>query len=301
MNPLQLPLLFNAVFCEPIALEVTTFNAIAAFLLPRMTGSVSSADIGELMAAEKPHTFGHRRAGLAAPREDKLGAVDSRYFNTLNGREDVAVIPANGVMAKGAGFLQEACMGMVSHDRIAHALNQAMADPKVKKIVFDWNSPGGQVVGTPELGAAIKQAGQTKQTYAFVDNMMASAAVYAGIQANETYLTPSARIGSIGTILGIMDDTVRMKAAGLSITTFSSGKHKAMGSFGQELTNEDRAYLQSIVDTANEQFVAAVRAARPDVADEVVTDAKVYTGRQAVGLGLVDGLVNSWEEFVALI
>ena len=301
MNPLQLPLLFNAVFCEPIALEATTFNAIAAFLLPRMSGQVSSADLSELMAAEKPHTFGHRRAGLAMPREDKNGQVDGRYYNTLKGREDVAVIPANGVMAKGAGFLQEACMGMVSHDRIAHAVSQAMAEPTVKKIVMDWNSPGGQVVGTPELGAMIKEAGRVKPTYAFVDNMMASAAVYAGIQANETYITPSARIGSIGTILGILDDSMRMKMAGLSINTFSAGKHKAMGASGRELTKDDRDYLQSIVDTANEQFVASVKSARPDVAEEVVTDAKVYTGRQAVSLGLVDGLVNSWEEFVSLI
>lgn len=301
MNPLQLPLLFQAVFCEPIALELSTYNAIAAMLIPRMSGKVSAADLGDLMAADKPHTFGHRRAGMAAPRLNQDGSSDGRYYNTLTGREDVAIIPVNGVMAKGAGMLQELCMGMVSHDRIAHATSQAMAAKEVKKIAFDWNSPGGQVVGTPELAAIIAMAGQVKPTYAFVDNMMASAAVYAGIQARETYITPSARIGSIGTVMGILDDSMRMKMEGLEISTFSAGKHKAIGASGRSLTEDDRKYLQSIVDNANAGFVAAVRAARPDVADEVLTDAKVYTGKQAVGLGLVDGLVNSWDEFISLI
>lgn len=301
MSPLQLPLLFNAVFCEPIALEITTFHAIAAFLLPRMSGQVSAADLGDLMAADKPHTFGHRRAGMATPRLNQDGSVDGRYYNTLVGREDVAIIPACGVMAKGAGIFQEVCYGMVSHDRISHATSQALAAPAVKKIAFDWNSPGGQVVGTPELASIIKMAGQVKPTYAFVDNMMASAAVYAGIQANETYITPSARIGSIGTIMGILDDSMRMKMAGLEMHTFSAGKHKALGSSGRVLTDDDRAYLQSIVNHANAGFVQAVQDARPGVAKEVLTDAKVYTGKQAVGLGLVDGLVNSWDEFVSLL
>lgn len=301
MNPLQLPLLFQAVFCEPLALEPSHFHSIAGVLLPRMSGKASAADLGELMAADKPHKFGHQRSGLAMGRMQADGSRDGRYYNTLEGREDVAIIPFNGVMAKNAGFLQEACMGMVSHDRIAHAVCQAMAAPEIKTLVFDVNSPGGQVVGTPELAALIKVAGETKQTYAFVDYMMASAAVYAGIQANETYITPSAKIGSIGTILGILDDSVRMQMEGLKLEVFAAGTHKALGSPGRPLSDADRKYLQSIVDEANAGFLVAVKDARPGVAKEVLTEAKVYTGAQAAKLGLVDGLVSGWDEFISLI
>lgn len=301
MNPIQLPLLFQAVFCEPLALEAGHFHSIAGFLLPRMSGKSSAADLGELMAAEKPHTFGHRRAGLAMSRQNQDGSLDGRYYNTISGRNDVAVIPFNGVMAKNAGFLQEACMGMVSHDRIAYAVSQALAEKEIKTLVFDVNSPGGQVVGTPELASLIQSAGQVKQTYAFVDYMMASAAVYAGIQANETYITPSAKIGSIGTILGVLDDSMRMKMEGLNLEVFSAGKHKALGQSGRSLSDDDRKYLQSIVDEANAGFTAAVKTARPGVAKEALTDAKVYTGIQAVKLGLVDGVVSGWEEFISLI
>lgn len=307
MNALQLPLLFQAVFCEPIALEASHYFSVASFLLPRMTGKLSPADLSQNVdlsaaAADKPHKFGHQRSGLAMPKHGKDGKIeDARYYNTLEGRADVAVIPWSGIMAKGAGFFQEFCFGMVSHDRLAHAARQAVANLEVKTIVYDIRSPGGTVVGTPELGAVVRESGRAKQTYAFVDDMMASAAVYAGIQAREVYLTPSARIGSIGTIMGILDDSLRMKMEGLNLEVFFAGKHKALGSSGRALTDDDRAYLQSIVDHANQGFVAAVKQARPKVAAEVLTDAKVYTGAQAVQLGLADGLVSDWDEFIGLI
>lgn len=306
MNALQLPLLFQTVFCEPIALEAGHYFTVASFLLPRMTGKASAADLTsatELSAAvaDKPHKWGHVRSGLAMPRAKADGSVDTRYFNTLEGRADVAVIPWSGIMAKGAGILQEFCMGMVSHDRLAFAIRQAIADPSVTAIIYDIRSPGGTVVGTPELAALVRESSRRKQTYAFVDDMMASAAVYAGIQVREVYLTPSARIGSIGTIMGILDDSLRMKMEGLNLEVFFAGKHKALGSSGRALTDDDRAYLQSIVDTANKGFVSAVKQARPSVAAEVLTDAKVYTGAQAVQLGLADGLVADWDEFIGLL
>lgn len=306
MNALQLPLLFQAVFCEPVALEVGHYHSIASFLLPRMTGQASAADLaalGDVSAAmaDKPHKFGHQRSGLASPRYRNDGSLDTRYYNTLEGRPEVAVIPWRGVMAKGAGFLQEACMGMVSHDRLSHAIHQALADKEITSIVYDISSPGGSVVGTPELAALVKRSSEMKQTTVFVDHMMASAAVYAGSQAAEIYITPSAKIGSIGTILGILDDSVRMQMEGLKLELFTAGKFKGAGSSGRALSEADRAYFQSIVDDANDGFVAAVKQARPGVAKEVLTDAKVYTGTQAAKHGLVDGVVSGWEEFVGLV
>lgn len=306
MNALQFPLLFQAVFCEPIALEMSHYHSIASFLLPRMTGRASAADLAaltEVSAAmgDKPHKFGHQRSGLASPRYRNDGSLDTRYFNTLEGRPDVAVIPWRGVMAKGAGFLQEACMGMVSHDRLTHAIHQALGDKEITSIIYDISSPGGSVVGTPELAALVKRSSEMKQTSAFVDHMMTSAAVYAGIQAAEIYITPSAKIGSVGTILGILDDSVRMQMEGLKLELFTAGKYKGAGSSGRALSDADRAYFQSIVDEANAGFVAAVKSARPDVEKEVLTDAKVYTGTQAAKLGLVDGVVSGWEEFVGLL
>lgn len=301
MNAIQLPLLFQAAFCEPVALELSTYYNVAAFLLPRMTGKASATDLGEALAADKPHKYGHRRSSFAAPMANRDGSVDGRYYNTLEGRSDVAVIPWNGMMVKSAGFLQEMCGGAVSHERLAHAIAQARAEKEITTVVFDINSPGGTVLGTPELCAVAAQLSREKMTYAFTDGVMASAAVYAGIQARETYLTPSAKIGSVGTILGVLDDSVRMQMEGLKLELFTAGKHKGLGSSGRSLSEDDRKYLQSIVEEANAGFIAAVKAARPGVAKEALTDAKVYTGHQATRVGLADGLVSSWEEFASLL
>lgn len=302
MNAIQLPLLFQAAFCEPVALELQTYYNLAAFLLPRMTGKASANDLGEALAADKPHKYGHRRSGFASPVYGDRGMViDGRYYNTLEGRADVAIIPWSGMMVKNAGFLQEACMGAVAHERLAYAMTQAMNDKEIKTVAYDIKSPGGTVRGTPELAALGAELSAKKMTYAFTDEMMASAAVYAGITARETYLTPSAAIGSIGTILGVLDDSVRMQMEGLKLELFTAGTHKGLGSPGRSLTKEDRDYLQSIVDEANAGFVARVKQSRPGVAKEALTSAKVYTGRQAVEVGLADGLVSSWEEFVSLL
>lgn len=301
MNALQLPLLFQAAFCEPVALEISTYYNLAAFLLPRMTGKASASDLGEALAADKPHKYGHRRSAMASPAVNRDGSVDGRYYNTLEGRSDVAIIPWSGMMIKSAGFFQEACMGAVSHERLAHAVAQAKADKEIQTVVFDINSPGGTVLGTQELAALVADLSKSKMTYAFTDGVMASAAVHAGIAVGEVYLTPTAKIGSIGTMLGILDDSVRMQMEGLKIELFTAGVHKGIGTSGRALTNEDRAYLQSTVDQANAPFVSRVKQSRPKVKAEALTHAKVYTGPQAVEIGLADGLVSSWEEFISLI
>lgn len=298
MNALQYPLIFHALYCEPIALEIGHFYSLHEFFMKRL-------EDGRLLeieaAADKPGKFGHARATLARPMIDAQGNVDGRYYFTVEGRQDVAVIPWNGVMAKNAGFLQEACMGMVSHDRIAYATKQAMNAPEIKQIVFDINSPGGQVAGTPELAALIRKAGESKATYAFTDYMMASAAVYAGIQAREVYLTPTAKIGSIGTIIGVLDNSEQMKKEGLKMEYFFAGKHKAMGAMGRGLTDEDRDYLQQRVDEANAGFVQAVKSARPMVSNSAIYEAKMHEGHDAIKQGLADGIVSGWEEFIDLI
>lgn len=297
MNAFQYPLLFQALYCEPIALEAGHFYSLHEFFMRRLEDGKPL----EVEAAEKPGRYGHSRATLARPMIDAQGNVDGRYYFTVEGRQDVAVIPWNGVMAKNAGILQEACMGMVSHDRIAYATRQAMAAPEIKSIVFDINSPGGQVAGTPELAALIRQAGQMKATYAFTDYMIGSAAVYAGVQAREVYLTPSAKIGSIGTIIGVLDNSEQMKKDGLKMEYFYAGKHKAMGGMGRSLTQDDRDYLQKRTDEANAAFVAAVMQARPGVSKVALTEARMHEGIDAIKQGLADGLVSSWEEFVSLL
>lgn len=281
-------------------------------LWPRITAG-KTADLVIEAAQAGPNdvkhagAFAHMRRQLAAPAMQSNGPfsaptiLDENYFWTIEGKPGVAVIPIKGMLMKGAGPFAESCMGVVNPDRITHALAQAMAAKDIKQIVLDVDSPGGRVTYIPELAEQVAAAAKKKTVRVFTDSMIASAATWTAAGASEILMTPSAQIGSIGTYLAFLNPTVAMQMQGYKMELFSQGTHKGIGLPGRDLTQADRDYLQAGVDKINAQFVAAVKAGRPGVSEEAVRDAKMYDGADAVQHGLADGIVASWEEFVALL
>lgn len=312
------PQIFRAFYGEPIALEEGMMLSIHGFLWPRFTGAVNDP-VFSTEAAQKDQPapasnrmgggMAHMRRQMAAPEMVSNGPyspptiVDPRYYWSADGRADVAVIPVNGMLTKGAGTFSEMCMGAVNPDRISHALGQAIAAREVKTIVFDGNSPGGRTAFMPELAAQIREAAQTrgKTLYWFSDEMTASAAMWLASQCNECIITPSAQLGSIGTYLAFLNPKIAMQTAGYTLEMFSQGTHKGIGLPGRDLSQADRAYLQAIVDKANAGFLADVKLGRPKASEEALRDAKVYDGPDAVKHGLADGLATSWDDFLSLL
>ena len=191
---------------------------------------------------------------------------------------------------------------MVNTDRLSFAFNQAHTDTATKAIVLDISSPGGQVNGSHEFASQVRAARDAGRIiYGFVDSVAASAAQNLAAQCTEVYLTSTARMGSIGTIMGFLDRSEEMAKIGIKAEIFAAGKHKAAGSLGKPLSDADRKYLQESVEASNRELVASIKAGRPGVSKEALTDAKVYTGAEAVRQGLADGLVSGWEEFIELI
>jgi len=312
------PEIFQRFYFEPLAMEEGAMFACHQFLYPRLTGKINDP-VFESEAAQRNEappasnrlggTMAHMRRQMAAPEMQSSGPfsppviVDARYYWSAEGRSDTAVIPVVGMLSKGAGPFAESCMGALNPDRIAYALDQAMAAKEVKNIVLDVNSPGGRVTYIPELAAKIKEAADTrgKTLYAFSDQTIASAATWIASQANEVIITTSAAVGSIGTYLAFLNPKVAMQMQGYSLELFSKGTHKALGMPGRDLTQADREYLQAGVDKVNAQFVEAVKTARPKASEESLRDAKMYDGKDAVKHGLADGIVGNWEEFLALL
>jgi signal peptide peptidase SppA len=308
----------RAFYLEPLALAESAMLAVHQFLWPRITGKIHDP-VFESEAAQKDQAppasnrmsgaLAHMRRQMAAPETQSSGPysppviVDARYYWSAEGHQDTAVIPVVGMLSKCAGPFAESCMGAVNPDRISHALDQAMAAKEVKNIVIDANSPGGRVTYMPELAAKIKRAADTrgKTLYAFSDQTIASAMTWLASQVNEVIITPSASIGSIGTYLAFLNPKLAMSMQGYSLEFFGAGTHKGLGLPGKDLTQADREYLQTGVDKVNAQFTSAVKAARPKVTEEALRDAKMYDGKDAVKNGLVDGIAESWDEFLSLI
>lgn len=274
------------------------FHSIHSVVYPRIVSSQPmtmevQAAAGKSNDRTDPVTG--RRPDFAGPTRN-----DSRFFWNPEGMKHVAVVPVYGMLVKNASWIEEACMGVTDIQRIATAIAQASEDKTISKVVLDIASPGGQVTGIRELAGVIAKLSSNKQVYAFTDERCCSAAYWLASQANEVYATPSATVGSIGTYLAWLDQTVKMHLEGTRLEFFGEGEHKGMGLQGKPLSQADRELLQDRVREINGWFTSGVTSKRPGVGKSTM-QGQTFTGEKSVGVNLVDGLVSGWEELLGLL
>lgn len=303
----QYPLLYNAIYCEPLCIDRGVFQSIHATFLPRVIGGQGMEIGAAAEPKEKPGSrspYNARRASKAGPTVNyRTGQIlDDRFYSTVEGRPDLAVIPIYGILAKNAGFMEEVCHGITDINGIAHAVAQAAAAKEVKTLILDMATPGGQATGIPELASLVRSVTRMrgKTVYSFCDERCCSAGEWVASQADEKYVTQSATLGSIGTYLAWLDESVKMQLEGLKLEFFGAGKHKGIGLPGKPLSQEDRVLLQARVVEINSWFMSSVTDARPKVAAETM-EGQTFNGHEAVARHLADGVVGSWEEFLTLI
>ncbi len=151
---------------------------------------------------------------------------DQGYLKVENG---IGIVAIDGPIVKDPNLFDRLFFGASDMDAISAALEEAGERPDVKGVLLDINSPGGTVIGTPELANAVRQLARDKYVYAFTDGMMASAAYWIGSQADAIYATPSSRVGSVGVLQTVTNRTDQLKMRGVTVETFSAGKYKSAG------------------------------------------------------------------------
>ena len=187
-------------------------------------------------------------------------------------------------------YFFEACDSV----RVANLIRAAADDPSIKSLVLYINSPGGMVVGTPEVGNAIRAFNESgKVSIAFADTLMASAAYWIGSQASAVFSTESALLGSIGVIRPHVDASEMRKQMGIKMEFFRGGRHKVAGAYNTEMTDEQREHIQAGVDEIHEQFKATVRSGRGKDIDDDDMQGQVFYGTKAVEKGLANGVVDN--------
>lgn len=210
----------------------------------------------------------------------------------------VAVIPVKGTLAKnGLSFF--GFQLLASMREIGAALRQAAADPAVRAIMLDVESPGGTVDGTEELAAAVVAAGQSKPLYAYADGLMASAAYWAACGAREIAAPATAQVGSVGVVLMHREVSRALDNAGVKVNIITAGHYKAAGNMAEPLSGEMRAYIQSNIDSVYELFLQAVEQGRQTKREKALAmaDGKIFLARDAQDVGLIDR-VCSRAEFI---
>lgn len=172
----------------------------------------------------------------------------------------VAVIPIAGPIIHRASWLED--YGWVSTETIGYQLRAAMAEPAVKTILLDVNSPGGTVAGVPELAAEILAAREEKRIVSIANAFAASAAYWLASQANEFWVTPSGKVGSIGVFAAHTDLSKAFEQLGVTTTLISAGKFKTEGHPYGPLSDEARAAYQADVDAYYAMFTRGVARGR---------------------------------------
>jgi protease-4 len=182
---------------------------------------------------------------------------------------------------------------IVEADRVVRELEAHGDDPSVRAVVVRIQSPGGVVAPTQEIHDAIARVrGKDKPVVASMGAVAASGGYYLAAAADRIVANPGTLTGSIGVLMQLPEVEGLLKKVGVRYEVIKAGRYKDAGNISRPITPEERALLQALLDDMYDQFVTAVAQGRKLDRARVlaVAEGRVYSGRQAQELGLVDEL-----------
>lgn len=242
------------------------------------------------------------KLGLDLPKPDAASidveAKDRRPYEVT--QKGVAVISVLGTLVSRAGAM-DALSGVTSYEQIATELATALADPEVKGIVLDIDSPGGEQAGCFDLVDKLHAARSLKPIYAAAHHMACSGGYAIASAADKLFVSQTGYVGSVGVITVHLDQTEADKQAGLKYTTCAIGARKTDFDDHTALSDEAKAAHMDRIQAVYDVFVAKVARGRGlKEADVRATEAAVYVGAQALESKLADAVGGREEAIAAL-
>jgi signal peptide peptidase SppA len=259
---IDLPFVASRIFGTPLMIARGKLEVILGALVPRLTGTAVQA-----MSID--------------PAAEPTASVTA---------DGIAVVPVIGTLVTRSGYLS-AASGLSSYGSIGDAVRSAFADPSVRCIILEIDSPGGEVGGLFDLAQSIGalKAANDKPLWAVASESALSAAYAIASAADRLYVTQTGEVGSVGVVAVHVDESAADAKAGLAWSFVFAGDRKVDGNAHQPLSDQARGVIQDDVDRLYEQFVGLVSKNR-GLAPEAVrgTQAAIYRGLLAVRAGLAD-------------
>lgn len=198
-----------------------------------------------------------------------------------------AVIPMRGMLYAGVDQMTAWYWGLCRPEALQSAAEDCLSDPKIKAVVLASDTPGGVVTKIDETAESMAELSAQKLTVTHVDGMCCSAGYWIASQTKLIDAPRSSLVGSVGTYAAYYDITRMLQQEGIDLNLFKAGKFKAMGIPGKPLNDDEKALIQSRIDTINSGFVGSVQAARPQIA-RADLEGQTFPGSDAVKRGLAD-------------
>lgn len=204
----------------------------------------------------------------------------------LPGGAKVAVVEVEGVIGTSVE------RGLDT-ETIIRTLGEYRDDPAVRAVVLRINSPGGVVAPTQEIFTAVRRLREAKKpVVASLGSVAASGGYYVAVAADRIFASPGTLTGSIGVVMQLANVEGLLKKVGVEYVVIKAGAYKDVGNFARAMTPEERRILQALLDDVYDQFISAVadgRGLEPQ-AVRAFAEGRIYSGRQAQGLKMVDDL-----------
>lgn len=165
-------------------------------------------------------------------------------------------------------------------------------DSSIKAVVVRIDSPGGGVTSAQEIYDAVLAVKKKKKVVASMGSLAASGGYLIACAADRIVANPGTVTGSISAIMHFANAEELLKKIGLKSSVVKSGRFKDIGSPTRPMTDDEKALIQSLVDDTYDQFLEVVARGRRIPKEDLRTmaDGRLFTGRQAQKLGLVDEL-----------
>lgn len=194
--------------------------------------------------------------------------------------EKVALIRVSGVIIDSTAVIDE--------------LKEYSDDSSVKAVVVRVDSPGGAVGPSQEIYEEIIKLKEKKKVVVSMGSVAASGGYYIAAPADSIVANAGTLTGSIGVIMEIPNVSGLMEKIGVKTNVVKSGKHKDIASVFKSMSPEEKSILQNVLDDVHDQFIQAVADSRGMDVKEIrkLADGRIFTGRMAKELGLVDELGN---------
>jgi signal peptide peptidase SppA len=246
------------------------------------------AKVADLAALRKEA----RKAKKQTEKEAAASGIEEPLYGLT--QDGLAVIEVSGPMTKYETSFSS-LFGGTSTLKTRRAVRAAVRNPEVLGIMVRFDSPGGSVAGTSDLADDIAAANKRKPTYAFAEDLMASAALWAGTQGGKLFANKGAEVGSIGAYGRVYDVSGVYAQKSVKVHVISSAPPlKGAGVEGAEITPAQLAEWEREVKDQADIFVSALAEGRGMTKEEAqqLHTGQVWTASKAKELGLIDDVVS---------
>jgi protease-4 len=211
----------------------------------------------------------------------------------------VAAVLFSLASERGAGWLLRNAVAVVTVEgviddsrEIVETLDRVAENPAIRAVVLRVDSPGGGVAPSQEIYDAVRRVRNRKPIVASLGGLAASGGYYVASACDEIVSNPGTLTGSIGVLMQVGNVQELLQRIGLSGKILKAGKYKDIGSPLRPMTPEEEALLKELLADVHAQFIDAVASGRgmPREAVAELADGRIYSGQQALRLGLVDRL-----------